>query len=84
MKSTPLKKPVVDPVCGMAVNPETTNIKACIGGQNYYFCAEGCRTAFEKNPEKFMGPGCAKPKGLWGRYIARLQKATSGKPMKCH
>jgi hypothetical protein len=40
--------------------------------------------AFEKNPEKYMGPVCAKPKGWWGRYMARLQKATGGKQMKCH
>lgn len=84
MKPGPVKKSVIDPVCGMSVNPETTKIKAFIQGQNYYFCAESCRRAFEENPDKYMEPACAKPKGWWGRYIARLNKATGGKQMKCH
>jgi YHS domain-containing protein len=84
MKSKPSAKPVIDPVCGMSVDPETAKIMASIEGQNFYFCAEGCRRAFEENPEKYLGSECPKPKGWWGRYIARLQKATGGKQMKCH
>ena len=84
MNVKPLEKPVVDPVCGMSVDPETAKIKTFIEGQNFYFCAEGCRKAFEENPEKYLGSECPKPKGWWGRYIARLQKATGGKQMKCH
>ena len=84
MKSNRVEKPAVDPVCGMPVDPEAAKIKAFIEGQNYYFCAEGCRKAFKKNPEKYLGSECAKPKGLWGRYMARLQKATGGRQMKCH
>jgi YHS domain-containing protein len=84
MKSKPSAKPVIDPVCGMSVDPETAKIMASIEGQNFYFCAEGCRKAFEENPEKYLGSECPKPKGWWGRYIARLQKATGGKQMKCH
>ena len=84
MKSRPQEKSAVDPVCGMSVNPETAKIKSFIEGQNYYFCAEGCRIAFEANPEKYIESECAKPTGWWGRYMARLRKATGGKPMKCH
>lgn len=84
MKPRPTEKPVVDPVCGMSVDPQTAEINVFIEGQNYYFCAEGCCKAFEENPEKYIGVECAKPKGWWGRYMARLQKATGGKPMKCH
>ena len=84
MKSNLIEKTVVDPVCGMSVDPETAKIKVLIDGQNYYFCAEGCRIAFEKNPAKYLEPECEKPKGLWGRYMARLQKATGGRQMKCH
>ena len=84
MKPNPAEKPIVDPVCGMSVDPETAKIKTFMDGQNYYFCAEGCRKAFEENPDKYMGSECTKPKGWWGRYIARLQKATGGKQMKCH
>lgn len=84
MKPRIQEKPVVDPVCGMYVDPETAKIEAFIEGQRYYFCAEGCRKAFEENPEKYLGSECAKPKGWWGRYLQRLKKATGEKPMKCH
>ena len=84
MSQTESVKSATDPVCGMSVNPETTKIIATIEGERYYFCAEGCRKAFEENPKKFLEPECNKPRGLWGRYIARLQKATGGKSMKCH
>ncbi len=84
MKSKQALKAVVDPVCGMSVNPETAKITATINGQQYYFCAQSCRQAFEENPAKYTETQCAKPKGWWGRYMAKLQKATGGKPMKCH
>jgi YHS domain-containing protein len=70
-----------DPVCGMTVNPQMTDIAATIEGHAYYFCAEGCRKAFVKNPKKYLEP---KKKGLWGRYLQRLEKATGGQTMKCH
>ena len=84
MKPRHEAKPVVDPVCGMSVDPATTEIQATIEGQPYYFCAEGCRKAFVENPEKYLMAECEKPKSWWGRYMAKLQKATGGKPMKCH
>ena len=83
-KQTKAVKSVIDPVCGMSVNPETTKIMSVAEGQHYYFCAEGCRKAFVENPKKYLEPECEKPKGLWGRYMQRLKKATDGKPMKCH
>jgi len=45
---------VKDPVCGMAVDPETAPAKAEYKGQTYYFCAPGCKTAFEREPEKYL------------------------------
>ena len=71
----------VDPVCGMSVNPENTDIEATVEGHAYYFCAEGCRKAFIKNPKKYLKP---KKKGWWSRYTERLEKATGGQAMKCH
>lgn len=74
----------IDPVCGMSVNPKITELIATIEGQTYYFCAEDCRQAFVKTPKKYLEPKPEKKKGWWCRYIARLEKATGGKPMKCH
>ena len=77
-------KTVVDPVCGMTVVPGVKEIITSIDGQTYYFCAEGCRQSFEENPQKFLNPRPAKKKGLWGRYLGRLEKASGGRAMKCH
>lgn len=76
--------PVIDPVCGMTVNPKMTDIVATVKGQAYYFCAEGCRKAFVENPNKYLKPKPEKKKGWWCRYTERLEKATGGKAMKCH
>lgn len=46
----------IDPVCGMTVDSETTKFKSEHGGQTYYFCAPGCKTAFDKDPAKYLKP----------------------------
>lgn len=74
-----MKSLKIDPVCGMKVDPSETAIVATHDGCSYYFCADGCRKAFEANPGKYL-----KPKGWWGRYLERLEKATGGKAMTCH
>ena len=38
---------VKDPVCGMDADPATARQTAQHQGQTYYFCAPGCRKAFE-------------------------------------
>jgi len=43
-----------DLVCGMQVDPEKAAAKTEYKGQTYYFCASGCRVAFEKDPEKYL------------------------------
>lgn len=78
------KRTIIDPVCGMAVTPGAKTIFSCVDGDKYYFCAEGCRQSFEKNPQKFINPKSKIKKGLWGRYLERLEKASGGRAMKCH
>jgi YHS domain-containing protein len=48
---------VIDPVCGMEVDPDTAEWKTEYKGQTYYFCAPGCQRTFEKDPEKFLQNG---------------------------
>lgn len=43
-----------DPVCGMDVNQETAAGKSEYKGKTYYFCSPGCKTAFDKDPEKYV------------------------------
>jgi YHS domain-containing protein len=45
---------VKDPVCGMEVDPKTAGGKSDYKGQTYYFCSQGCKKAFEKEPEKYV------------------------------
>ena len=45
---------VIDPVCGMTVDPKTAEHKAEYKGVTYYFCAAGCKSKFVANPAKFL------------------------------
>ena len=65
---------VIDPVCGMEVDPEKTRLVSIYDGHSYWFCAEGCRRAFEGDPEKYLKPRPAKKKGWFGRYLERMAK----------
>jgi YHS domain-containing protein len=85
--TTPTKaitKVVIDPVCGMNVSPGKKDLVAKYEGSIYYFCAEGCRKAFEMNPQKYLESNTAKRKGWWARYLERLNRTTGSKPLKCH
>lgn len=44
----------VDPVCKMSVDEKTAKLKSEYKGKNYYFCAPGCKKAFEEAPEKYL------------------------------
>lgn len=46
-----------DPVCGMEVDEEKAAAKVEHMGKTYYFCSPGCKTAFEKDPHKYMHSG---------------------------
>lgn len=45
----------IDPVCHMEVDEEKAPAKTEYKGQSYYFCAPGCKMAFERDPEKYVG-----------------------------
>jgi Cu+-exporting ATPase len=46
---------VIDPVCGMAVDPQSTPHRAEYAGHPYYFCSAGCRTKFVADPQRYLG-----------------------------
>jgi YHS domain-containing protein len=48
---------VRDVVCGMTIDSETAEHKSEYQGQTYYFCAPGCKSAFDKEPEKYLQQG---------------------------
>ena len=43
----------VDPVCGMTVAALDTSPHLTVDGATTWFCCEGCRKAFEKNPARY-------------------------------
>jgi YHS domain-containing protein len=43
-----------DPVCRMTVDEEKAAAKSEYKGKTYYFCAPGCKAAFDKDPEKYL------------------------------
>lgn len=58
----------IDPVCGMQVDETTAQFKTEYKGNTYYFCAPGCKNAFESEPETYLkgGPvGMGEKKPWW-------------------
>jgi Cu+-exporting ATPase len=45
---------VIDPVCGMTVDPEHTEHRLEHEGETYYFCCGGCRAKFAADPSRFL------------------------------
>jgi len=46
---------VKDLVCGMTINAATAAATRVYEGTTYYFCAQGCAKAFDKDPRKYIG-----------------------------
>ncbi len=44
----------IDPVCKMEVDEKSAEATYEYKGKTYYFCAPGCKAAFEKDPEKYL------------------------------
>ncbi len=45
----------IDPVCKMDVDRETSEVRRLkYKGETYYFCAPGCKKAFEESPEEYL------------------------------
>ena len=46
-----------DPVCGMDVDEKSAPAKSEHMGKTYYFCAPGCKKAFDDDPAKYTEGG---------------------------
>src|SRR6516164_2096541 len=62
---------VIDPVCGMSVNPDTSKHNFDHNGKTFRFCCAGCRDEFAANPGKYLHgaepalPPPAPPGAVW-------------------
>lgn len=51
---------VKDPVCGMTIESETAKQTSTYQGKTYYFCSPGCKTSFDRDPEKYLSGSASK------------------------
>ncbi len=81
---------VIDPVCGMTVEPATAAGSFAYQGTDYYFCCQGCLTKFRANPQQYLAPGAAKetmavppvPPGT--KYVCPMcPEVSEEKPVPC-
>lgn len=52
-----MENTVHDVVSGLDIDPATAAGKSEYKRTTYYFCSLGCKRAFDKDPEKYLGAG---------------------------
>jgi Cu+-exporting ATPase len=52
---------VIDPVCGMQVDPSTAPARTTYQGQSYYFCCPHCLQKFNADPARYLKPQARPP-----------------------
>jgi uncharacterized protein len=62
-----LRRGARDPVCGMTVDRFKTPYRTEYAGHTVYFCGQGCKEKFEREPERYVDPS--------GRQVAPLAHA---------
>ena len=72
---------VLDPVCGMTIDPAKAAAKSTYRGEKVYFCAEGCKRKFDANPEKYLrepeDPRTRGPEVPGARYVCPMDPEIS-------
>jgi Cu+-exporting ATPase len=59
MQHDPSSPRVLDPVCGMLIDPATAAGHSEYNGQTIYFCNPGCKKKFDADPERYLSPRAA-------------------------
>src|SRR5215813_9679937 len=69
---------VIDPVCGMTVDPENAAGSFEYQGKTYYFCSTHCLHRFQKDPESFLQKTPPQPVGVEyaPKLLTKAQKYT--------
>ena len=57
---------VLDPVCGMTVDPATASHSLEHGDRRFFFCSAGCKAKFAAEPHRYLTPKPAAPKPSTG------------------
>src|SRR5688572_25242475 len=66
-----VRNDVVDPVCGMTIDPADAAGQHSYRGTTYYFCNASCLDRFREDPERFIhgrsGPPSTQPEARAGQ-----------------
>ena len=54
IQQSTFKQYAKDPVCDMLVDVTTAKLTSDYHGETVYFCAAGCKRAFDKDPERYL------------------------------
>ncbi len=57
----------IDPVCKMTVDECAPAATSEYRGVTYFFCAPGCKAAFDEDPQRFLP--ATKTSSRWSRWI---------------
>ena len=71
---------VLDPVCGMRIEPSRAAATVQHGGQAYHFCSEGCARRFQATPSRFAAAGASAASGKGGLPMAMGDGPASPSP----
>ena len=71
-----------DPVCGMSVKTAEAKYTYEYKGAKYYFCSQGCKDAFAKEPEKYLA--ASKPAGMMGGMHGQMPHMKAGEQAGCN
>lgn len=88
---------VIDPVCGMTVDPATARHRHEHEGKTYYFCCAHCLQKFSATPSQYSEAGAkpqarmqmvqigaGKPTKAEGRELVQLSRAAAAAPAKTY
>ena len=83
----PVPERVIDPVCGMAVDPLTARHQTQHDGATHAFCSVGCKAKFEADPARYLADGstASAPGGHSRHYdsVAPIVAAPEGAIWTC-
>ncbi|HVS33622.1 MAG TPA: heavy metal translocating P-type ATPase [Thermoanaerobaculia bacterium] len=54
---------VLDPVCGMTIDPKDATGTSEYKGTTYYFCSDSCKERFDESPERFLAKSAGEDTG---------------------
>ena len=69
---------VIDPVCGMTVDPATAKHSLNHAGATYYFCCPHCAEKFKGDPQKYLKPPARPASSSKARSAASSGASRSG------